>query len=423
MSNRRDFIRAGLLSAGGLLAGNSWSEIPSNPDFPDKKLALEDPESYWNLIRELFPLRRDLIFLNNGTMGPSPYPILDKVNQASFINNEKASYGGWHEAVRSISDFFHADESEISLAHNVTEGINVIAQGLPLKAGEEIILSNHEHVGSALPWLNRARRSHLKIQVLDLNKSDADLLTDLERLCNSKTKVIALPHIPCTTGRILPLKEIGEIARRKGILYVVDGAHGAGLLSLDFRNMPCDFYISCCHKWMLGPKGTAFFWIRKDRLDIVEPFFVGGYSDTGWDMVPDKEPAIHGWATHANRFFYGTQNYSLYSGVIASIDFMRQCSFDLWQKRIYQLSALVDSELRKLDKVEILTPENARASMVSFRVPGKDYSKIQFQLQEDLNIIVRAVPENGVNCIRVSTHIYNTPNEIHRFVEGLSSFI
>src|SRR5690606_14532422 len=130
-----------------------------------------------------------------------------------------------------------------------------------------------EHVGNALPWLNRARVDGISLKVLDLTLPLEQMLKTLESYIGKNTKVIALPHLPCTTGRVMPVKEISAMAKRKGILKFVDGAHGPGMLDIDLHDLGCDFYASCCHKWLLGPKGTGFVYIKKEHLEKVDPKF------------------------------------------------------------------------------------------------------------------------------------------------------
>lgn len=419
MSSRRNFIKQGFLATNALLLPNLATEAKST--LPSQKSLAENPDFYWKSLRKSFPLKPEITFLNNGTMGPSPWPVI----QASYLSdieiNDTAHYGGWNAAVKALAKFVNAEESEIALTHNVSEGINIIAQGLPLKSGDEIVVSNHEHVGNALPWLNRARIDKLTVKVLDYNLPDDKLLEQLDSLCSKKTKVIALPHIPCTNGRVYPINKFGELAKKYGAFFFVDGAHGAGMTKLDFSQLNCDFYASCSHKWMLGPKGTGFLYIRKDKLDSVNPRFVGGHSDSGWDVLSGN-PHIDGWMPQANRFFYGTQNTSNYKGVVAAIDFLTAIGMDNVTSRIKELNDHLYKKLLEIDTITLLTPENAKAGIVSFKPQGKEYKDIYNRLMEQ-KIVIRAVPENNINCLRVSTHIYNSFEEIDSFVNALNKLV
>lgn len=412
MTNRRDFLQNLLLAGPALFIGanTSASGLHGNETVSD-----------WESIRLQYPLDKNLVFLNNGTMGPSPYAVIEAVRLSMMEVDRQANYGGWFDVNTSISAYFHAEESEICLTHNVTDGINIVAQGLPLKKGDEIIISNHEHVGNALPWLARARRDKLVIKVLDLSLPTPELLTALKKLIGKRTRVIALPHVPCTTGRILPVKEIGVIARENELYYFLDGAHGAGMLALDFRELDCDFYATCTHKWLCGPKGTGFLYIKKEKLQELLPIFTGAFSDKGWNLT-DGNPRILGWADEAKRHFNGTQNRSLYDGVKAAIEFQDRIGKEKVSAHIRELNDILYEQLIGINGIQILTPQEERAGMLSFRFDKKDYMEFQ-QLCQTRNVIIRAVPENDVNAIRLSTHIYNNPEEIGIFVELLKQYL
>ena len=415
MTNRRNFILQCAMAAPAFFTPRASAQSAPLPS-PD----LEE-EEYWKGVRKQFSLNRDIIFLNNGTMGPSPDSVIEaQVNTLKEIN-ENAHYGGWFEVVPELAEFFEAEKAEICPTHNVTDGINIIAQGLQLKRGDEIILSNQEHVGNAMPWLTRAKRDGLKIKVLDLNLPDDQLLDQMNKLCTSKTRVLAVPHIPCTNGRVVPVQKLSELARKKGLFIFYDGAHGAGMLDLKLHEIDCDFYATCTHKWLLGPKGTGFVFIRKDKLDAVTPVFSGAYSDTGWNLI-DGNPRIEGWSHHAKRHLNGTQNAASYAGVIAAIDFHRQIGKARIAARIRTLNQLLWDRLEAMPGVELITPKDQRAGMLAFRPKGRTYTDFQ-RYCEPKHIVVRAVPENEVNAIRVSTHIYNSPEEIAIFAETLEAFL
>jgi len=383
--------------------------------------AYTGPKEDWSDIRDFFSLDKDLIFLNNGTMGPSPKSVTQAVIDSMNIVNSRARYGGWAKTNQVIADYFGAQEDEICLTHNVTDGINIIAQGLPLKAGDEVIVSNQEHVGNALPWLARARRDNLTIKVLDLTLEKNLLLETLEKMIGPKTRVIALPHIPCTNGRVIPAQEIGEIAKKHGLYYFLDGAHGPGMLDLDFSKMNCDFYATCTHKWMLGPKGTGFLFIRKEKLEEVTPVFAGAYSDDGWNLI-DGNPRIDDWANKASRFFNGTQNRALYDGVIEAINFHQKLGKKKVSSRIKSLNDTLYQKLLTQDGIKVITPQDERAGIAAFTFNDLDYTKFQHFCIER-NITIRIVPENEVNAVRVSTHIYNSFEEIDTFAQTLHDFL
>ena len=388
---------------------HGW-QVPTN--------SLND-ESFWKLVRSQFPLSKEVNYLNNGTMGVSPYSVIDAVYQKAVTINTKGIYGGGdHEALDAIARFVGANADEIAFTHNVTEGNNIIAQGLPLSKGDEIIMTSHEHVGGALPWLNRARHDGVIIKIINLGGTAAETIANIEKAITKKTKAFALPHIPCTIGQVLPAKQIAALAKSKNIFSFFDGAHGPGMLNLDLHDIDCDFYSSCCHKWMLGPKGTGFLYVKKSVLDVLKPVMVGAYSDSGWDMLSNP-PTMNGYSPSAHRFCYGTQSAELYEGIIAAIKFHETIGKQGVEDRVKYLTSTLRDGLKTLGpNIELVTPEEpiSRGAVTAFRLKNMTMQKFQEMANKE-NFTIRTVAENNLNVIRISTHIYNQPDEINAFVD------
>jgi selenocysteine lyase/cysteine desulfurase len=420
-NNRRDFLKnsakLGSLSLLPLLGMENTFGKDRLPHFP-LDIDVHD-EQAWLELRKQFPLSNNRVYFNNGTMGPSPYPVIEAVNKKMLMVDTNADYGGWEDSRKSLARFVKVDESEICLTHNVTEGINIICWALDLKAGDEILITNHEHVGGALPWLNRAKLQNLTVNYFELGKNAAETLSNLKKKITAQTKVIAVPHIVCTIGQVQPIKEIVAFGKENHIKVFVDGAHGTGMLNLNLKELGCDYYASCCHKWLCGPKGTAFLYVKKEALKDLNAYYVGAGSDNGWNVVNPPNPSMTGYTETAHRFDYGTQNASIWAGVDAAITLWESIGMDKIEARVkYLASHLQDALLNlKINNIEMLTSTEpaSRAAVIAFKLKNVEYTKFQ-TLATEAGFRVRVVPENGVNCIRVSTHIYNSINEINQFV-------
>jgi len=417
-TSRREFI--GSISGGvmgGLLLHGIGHAAPALSDRTPAGAGPHD-ERFWGMVRSQFPLREDPVYLNNGTMGPSPYPVLDAVRAEMEDIDRAGRYGGWDVARPVVAAFINAAPEEISLTHNVTEGISVVACGIPLKRGDEVILTDHEHVGNALPWLARARRDGLVIKTFSPAPTAAGTLERISGLLTARTRVIAVPHITCTTGHVLPARDISALGRSKNIFVMIDAAHTPGMMPLDVKLMGCDFLASCGHKWMLGPKGTGFLYVRKEVLEVLEPFWTGGGSDAGWDV----RQGTMAFRPDAHRFDFASQNAALYVGLNAAIDFINRIGIDNIRARDVMLAGYLRSRLEELgDRVRVLTPSEAGSfgAVVAFQLKKTPYDVLYRFLAEERKIITRMVPENGVNCNRVSTHIYNSQAEVDRLLEAV----
>ncbi|MDH4071120.1 MAG: aminotransferase class V-fold PLP-dependent enzyme [Ignavibacteria bacterium] len=420
---RRGFIRT---ATGGMIGGTLLYAFPEGSRaryiLADEEPVPGDDEHFWNVVRGQFPLRTEPVFLNNGTIGPSPFVVIDAVTAELESVDRDARYGGWEDVRPKIARFVHADPEEISITHNVTDGINVVACGLPLKNGDEVIMTDQEHAGNAVPWLARARRDGIVIRVISPGWTAAETLERINDAINSRTRVIAVPHITCTTGQVLPAREISTLGHDKGLWVMIDAAHTPGMLPLDVHAIGCDFLTTCGHKWMLGPKGTGFLYIRKDVIGELEPYWVGAGVDTGWDL----RAGTITYRDDAHRFDFATQSSALYVGLGAAIDFLYNIGMENVSRRGQALAGRLRGGLRELgERVEILTPDEpgGYGSVVAFRPKNIAFDTLQQSLLNEHRFVTRQVPENGMNCNRISTHIYNVPAEVDRFLEAVRRLV
>jgi selenocysteine lyase/cysteine desulfurase len=420
MKNRRDFIKNTALLAGAI----GFSKLSFAENLQTISHNQDDSEDFWKLVRSQFPLSLSKTFLNNGTIGPSPYPVLNAVQNEMNNIECNAIYGGYEkEALDALARVLHCKADEISLTKNVTEGINLACWGLDLKKGDEVILSHHEHVGNAGPWLSRVHHTGIVLKTIPLGKTAEETLEIVKKACTSKTKAIALPHIPCTIGQVLPIKAICRFAKEKGIFTAIDGAHPLGMLNLNLKDLGCDLYSGCCHKWLLGPKGTGYLYVSESVRENIKAWHGGAGVDTGWELV--KEIKINGYVDTGHKFYYGTHNAALYKGIAAAVEFQEAIGIEKIEKRILGLATYLQDHLLKLsDKIEMQTPTESvsRAALVAFKIKDKQMSDLHKILNEK-QIVTRYVPENDINCLRVSTHIYNNYKQIDTLLEQVAQFI
>jgi L-cysteine/cystine lyase len=335
------------------------------------------------------------------------------------------SYGGYEIAAEKLARFVGASTDEIALTHNVTEGINIACWGLPLRRGDEVILTTHEHVGNTFPWLNRQKLHGVVLKAYTPAATAAETLNRIAALITRKTRVIATPHIPCTQGQVLPIKEICQLAKDKGIFSVIDGAHGPGMIPLNLHDIGCDTYASCCHKWMLGPKGTGFLYVRKDFQETLQPYFVGGGGDTGvWNMASTPIKTTE-YAASAHRYYGGTQSLGLAKGIIAAVEFLDGIGMDNVHHRVKSLGRYTQEQLLSLgNKVELITPteEQSYCAVNGFRIKGVEHTAFFKQCME-AKVRIRSVAENGLNSLRVSTHIYNSKADVDKLIAEIKKVV
>ncbi|MGH9651173.1 MAG: aminotransferase class V-fold PLP-dependent enzyme, partial [Terriglobales bacterium] len=321
MSDRRNFLRNSAAMAAALtLTPKILAQLAAAPaSLPDRALFDRDAEAYWAALRKQFLIPEDEVYLNNGTVGSSPRPVLQAIFDA-YEQTEKMAqaepedypiwgYAAWNDFRDPLAAFVGCSRDEIALVRNATEANNYIANGVEMKAGDEVLMSDQEHPGGEHPWNLKAKRYGIVVKKFTLPKppkSAAEILNLINDAITPRTRVIFVSHISTVTGVVLPAKEICALARSKGILSALDGAHAPGMMKLDIHALGCDMYSSSPHKWLQAPKGSGFLYVRDEVIDRLWSTI----ATEGWD-----EPQIR-----AERFQrIGSSNVPALHGLRASI--------------------------------------------------------------------------------------------------------
>lgn len=389
---------------------------------------MEADEAYWNLIRDEFPITQNLLYFNNGTMGPSPYAVTERVTSRITHVDSTGDYGGDYEAIRTaLARVVNAESGDqIAFTHNVSEAISIVSSGIDLKAGDEVLLTNQEHAGNAIPWLARKKRDGIEIKFVPLTDehlnpySDDEFVQRVSDAITPRTRAISMPHLTCTTGHLLPIKRLAALARSKNIWFLSDGAHPPGMLQTDVRDLGVHAYASCGHKWLCGPKGIGFLYISPDFMEHVIPTWSGAEVDKYWgyngklDFLPT-----------ASRYDFATQNFALFDGLQCAIEFMEKIGFDKIEARVKQLTGILRSGLHDMSDghFRFLTPSTSVTSLTTIKLDTMDYHVFANKLMDTCKARTRIVPEGNLQANRFSVHIYTSPDDIGKFLDGTKAVL
>ena len=383
-----------------------------------------DDEAFWTQIRQQFRLSYNRIYLNTAGLGPSPRRVIDAV--ADMIEDLEGrcesghSHELWTTAKERAARIFGCDADEIAYTRNTTEGVNIVCNGLPLKEGDEVITTTHEHVGNTISWLARQRRDGIRMRVFEPSMASADeTLQRLKDQITSRTRAISVSHITTATGQVLPLAAIGRLAAEHDLYFFVDGAQSAGHIPLDMREIGCHAYATSGHKWLLGPKGTGLLYVRRDALDLIEAKWVGAYSGGGdFDMAT----GVFEFADSAQRYEFGTVPVSLFHGLSEAMGFLLDLGMDRVWERTHYLGTRLMAGLRDVG-ANVISPKAAaeNSGIVTFRVEGKTRQELQSYLAKDHKIRSRGIYEGGLDALRVAPHIYSTSADVDRVVEAVEA--
>lgn len=421
---RRQFLRgAGGAAAGALLsARRAWSSTLD--EIRDARATLDtDDERFWQLVRAQFHLAPGTAYLNTAGLGASPFAVTNMVK--AMMDREEAAPAPGHseedwsriraKCAALLGRGCSADE--IALVSTATEGINVILNGLGLVRQDEVITSTHEHVALCIPLLHKMKHAGIELRTFEPDLKHAQGNVDrIAALMTSRTRLVFVSHVTCTTGQVLPVADIARLVASKRILFALDGAQSLCQFPIDIKAAGADFYTASGHKWLMGPKRTGILYVRKDGLDTLVPTIVGAYSDRA-NSLPDRRLELR---PNAQRFEYGTQNGALIYGLEAASDFVSTIGLDaIWKHNQALALACIDG-LRTIPGAELLSPDEppSRSAMVTFRFPGRDNRQVAGTLMQR-HLRARSVTEGGLDAVRVSFHVYNDASEVEKLLQEL----
>ncbi|HXE90615.1 MAG TPA: aminotransferase class V-fold PLP-dependent enzyme [Terriglobales bacterium] len=420
MLNRRSFLHLGAgLAATMAVSPRLLAQLPSEP-LPSPDLYGRDQEAYWAALRRQFLIPEDTIYLNNGTVGSSPIPVLkaifdgyqetEKMTQEDPEDYPIWGYAAWNQFRDPLAAFVGATRDEIALLRNATEANSYIANGVDLKAGDEVLMSDQEHPGGENPWQLRAKRYGIVVKKFTLPKppkNAAEILNLINDAITPRTRVIFVSHITTVTGVVLPVKEICALARSRGILSALDGAHVPGMMRLNIGEIGCDFYSASPHKWLQAPKGSGFLYVRNEVIDRVW----NTIATEGWDDVKIR----------AERFQrIGSSNVPSLWGLKASIEFAEKIGMERIEKRHRQMADYIHAKMVKRGAESWTSPDPAlRCGIVTVNVPGVERMKLENWLWKQHKVRIRG---GDPSKLRLSTPYYILHKDVDRFVEKLDEY-
>jgi isopenicillin-N epimerase len=423
MLQRREFLQRAAVGAalfGMPLARAEQAFAQEGPPLPARSLWETDGDRYWAELRRQWLLAADRINLNCGAVGCTPLPVLramiDHVLFAESYREAPYPWFGYEENTRlrelrdGLAAFVGCKREELALTRNATEGNNTVCNGLDFKAGDEALLTDQEHPGGRCCWEQKSARFGVKLNYVTLPKPPASkeqILSLFERALTPRTRIIVFSHITTVTGVILPVKEISAMARARGILTHVDGAHAIGQLPLNLHDLGCDSYASSPHKWLMAPKGTGILYVREELCDKL------------WVNIASGE-----WRNYEQKAYrfsnLGTSNLSVMVGLKAALDFVQAVGPDRIYARIHQLATRVRDRVRSYPQLNLCNASSDEffGSLVSFEpVTAPDGLKRVAAECAARNIRV----SGGEQRIRISTHIFTQPTEINAFFDALDA--
>ena len=366
----------------------------------------------------------DKTYLNNASVSVMPKTSIEAMKQFLIDYSEMGPdspeseifiKGLWEKTRTSIAKVVKCNPDEIIITQSVTDGINIVANGMKFENDSNIIIrgGEHEHHANYFPWLKL--RKKIDVRSLPVDENGGFEYSDLKKVLDEKTKLVALSHGLYNSGLILPVKEIGNELQKENIPYFLDTAQTVGCIGeFDFADTGCDFMSFNGSKWLCGPMGTGVFYCKRESSDLLEPSNIGG------ETAETNENGELTYKELPDRFQAGFRNYVGLAGMESSVTFLQNLGWNNIRNHIISLSNLFIDEIGKISESKVFCPENEseRTSIVSFEIEKQDPEKIVSELsQKGIIIAKREIYEKPV--LRISPHIYNTKDEILSLVEEL----
>ncbi len=438
---RRQFMETVIGSASLGVTASALSLTEPVPVVPSG--AGRDPtdEAYWRWIAAQFLTHPQFAYMNCGTRGPSPRQVIQaQVEAIRAYDTDRLSYATYVDSTETraalrarMASFFGCDADEIALTNNTTEGMAFGTLGLDLRPGDEIVYTNHDHSGGAQPVNLACARFGAKAVVVDLSAekyhppaNEAVVLEAFERAITPRTKLISFCHVNYTDGCCLPVKQICALARDKGVLTLVDGAHPPGMMKLDLHDIGCDMYAGAGHKWLLAGMLTGFFYVRRELLDRVWPLVYSGPVG-GLNMYGGKaeDTAFNRQAVSAARYeMRGSKNFAGAASLRAALDFHEAITPEAIERRVRHLAKIAREGLRTIPGVQVFVSDDPAlgVGMVSFRVHGVEPKSLNELLWERQGIYIRDVTHTEIEWAvnRASLHIMVDASQVQTFVEAVA---
>ena len=418
-ASRRDFLRTvGVSSAAAMLAPAPLAAEPTAPRIASSTRA---PTGTTRAPRGLalapddFLFEPGLTYLQTGSLGPTPRPVMERTIGAwtTLESNPAAQgYGPLEHAIEAVrakaAAFLGCKTDEMVLTNCTTEGMNWVAQGLGLEAGDHVLTTDQEHPGGRVCWDYVARKYGVVLDVVTIPPGEKDAQAIIDRFraaITPRTRVFSFSHLLSSTGLRMPVARLSALARERGCIAVVDGAQAVGAVEVNVKSLGCHVYATSGHKWLLAPKGTGLLYLSEELGTAIDPI-----------------------ALQSGRAAYsassGVASLPSVIGLGAAIDYLSTIGLARIEAHNLALRGRLHTALAAVPQVTIVSGGAGplASPLLSYRLPELHKAgALHTRLREQHHVEVKVVPGNWFNGHRISTHLFNTEQDVDTFVRALSA--
>ncbi|MDY5912672.1 MAG: aminotransferase class V-fold PLP-dependent enzyme [Inconstantimicrobium porci] len=375
------------------------------------------------------------IYLDNAsTSFPKPKEVLDSINNFMINLGGNSGRGSSSSSLKSshvtyncreaVAQFFNFNKSEnVIFTNNITSSLNILLNSI-VQEGWHVITSTMEHNSVLRPLFKLKEERNIELTVVQADNNGFVAAADIDNAIKDNTKLVILSQASNVTGNIQPLKEIGELCRKKSIYFIIDTAQSAGGINVDFKELNCNALAFTGHKGLLGPQGIGGFIIDDDLNDIAKPVFVGGTGSMSYSLVqPDFLP---------DKFESGTLNTPGIAGLYSAINYINKETINAIHTKEMYLSRLLLDDLNNMDYITLYGPNTTinRLSTFSINLNDMNSNEFSYYLDSKYNIITRTglhcaplahktIGTENMGTVRISIGYFNTVEDIKSLIDAI----
>ncbi|MDT8427329.1 MAG: aminotransferase class V-fold PLP-dependent enzyme [Pseudomonadales bacterium] len=384
-------------------------------------------------LREQTPATQHLLHLNNAGAALTPQPVMQAILDHLQLEQELGAYEAQEKALEKSENFYHAfarmlncNPREIAYAESASRAWTLLFQAIPLEPGDRIITSQTEYASNFLTLLHIAKKRQITLDIIPDDASGQLDIEELKKRIDADVRLIAITHIPSQTGRINPAEEVGRIARKHRILYLLDACQSAGQMDLDVNRLGCDMLIGTGRKYLRGPRGTGFMYVRHAILDYLQPTTIDLHSAI-W-----VKPDIYHLRDDARRFEQWESFLAGKIGLASAVDYALSLGLPAIEARVQKLAAMLRARLNTIKGVTVHDQGDKLSGICTFsstQLPALDIRDALRQQGTNLSVVRKS---NAVfdfekralgDICRASVHYYNTEQELDTFYQQLDKLL
>jgi len=372
-----------------------------------------------------------IIYFNHGSFGACPKPIFNNlIEWQKKLELEPTKHLAYdifpllEKSRKSLSNYVGCHMDDVIFSPNPSTALNTVIKSLELKSNDEILSTNHEYGALDKTWnfiCKKTGANYIQQKITLPLISNEDFINQFCNGLTAKTKIIFLSHITSSTGLIFPVKEICKIAKEKGILCIIDGAHVPGHINLNIREINPDVYVGACHKWMCSPKGVSFLYVKKELQNRIDPLVISwGYDSEGTSLLPGKNDKTYKQFISYHEW-QGTRDMSAYLTIPETIKFLNDNNWSSVASKCREINLWARKEINNLLGQSSLCSEEFLGQMSSIYLDFTNPVDAQIDFYKKYNIQIPFIIWNDISLIRISIQAYNTKEDVYKLLEALKT--